>query len=189
MTLPNIITIIRIILIPVWATTFALGKYYVTFGLICVSALTDVLDGWIARKFNMVSRLGMILDPIADKLTQFTVFVCLFIAQLIPKWLVGLLFVKELMMAIGTFILLKKDIEVKANISGKVATVIFYTTAFVIFLMTFFEVFNRAELVYWATVLSGIAVVAAFYAMFSYARKFFKVLKEGKEEQKNHEQV
>ncbi|MBQ2966783.1 MAG: CDP-alcohol phosphatidyltransferase family protein [Clostridia bacterium] len=189
MTLPNIITIIRIILVPVWATTFAKGKYIVTFILLCISALSDVMDGWIARRFNMVSRLGTILDPIADKLTQFTVFVCLFIAKLIPPWLVALLFVKEVMMAVGTFILLRKDIVIKANISGKFATVVFYSTAFVIFLLTFFNVFNKAELIFWATLLSGIAVVAAFYAMFSYARIFFKVLKEGKEEETNHEQV
>ncbi len=187
MSLPNIITMIRILLVPVWATTFAYKHYKVTFVILCISALTDVLDGWVARKFNMVSRLGTILDPIADKLTQFTVFVCLFIASLIPRWLVALLFLKELTMAVGAFVLLKKNIVIKANLSGKFATVVFYCTAFVIFLLTFFEVFNREDLTYWATLLSGIAVIAAFYAMFSYAKIFFKVMKQGKEEQESHE--
>ncbi|MBR3942678.1 MAG: CDP-alcohol phosphatidyltransferase family protein [Clostridia bacterium] len=189
MSLPNIITLIRIVLIPVWATTFAKGYTMATYALLCVSAFTDVLDGWVARKFNMVSRLGTILDPIADKLTQFTVFVCLYIGKLIPVWLVVLLFIKELMMAVGAFVLLKKDVVIKANASGKFATVVFYCTAFVIFLLENLDMFKTAELTYWATLLTGIAVIAAFYAMFSYAKIFFKVMKQGKEEQKSHEQI
>ena len=75
MSVPNIITVFRILLIPVFVTQLFSGHYYAAFCLLLLSGLTDVLDGFIARKFNMVTKLGTVLDPLADKLVQFTVFI------------------------------------------------------------------------------------------------------------------
>lgn len=185
MSIPNIITILRILLIPFFVTQLFSGHYYVALCLLIISGITDVLDGYIARKFNMVTRLGMILDPAADKLMQFTVFLCLYMADLIPSYLVILLFVKEITMAVGTFVLLKKRVVVKANASGKIATVVFYATAIVVFVLRF--KFPSMELTGVATALAFLAVVSAFYAMGSYARIFFKELSNGKEAAKEHE--
>ena len=128
MTLPNIITIIRIILIPVWATTFALGKYYVTFALICVSALTDVLDGWIARKFNMISRLGMILDPVADKLTQMATLFCLISRFSYMIYPLVILVFKEVCTGVTGLISIKRTNTVEGAVwHGKLTTVTLYT--------------------------------------------------------------
>ena len=178
LSIPNIITIIRILLIPVVVSQLYLKQYIWAFVLLFVSGITDVADGYIARKFNMVTKLGTILDPVADKLMQFTVFTCLAVYKLIPVWLVVLLFLKELMMAIGTAILLKKNLVIKANVSGKSATVIFYTTAFVVFLLKWM---NFAQVGYVATALCCVAMVSAFYAMGSYAKIFFKLISQKKE--------
>ena len=134
LSIPNIITVIRMLLIPVVVSQLYLKHFIWAFVLMAISAITDVADGYIARKFNMITKLGTVLDPIADKLMQFTVFTCLAIYKLIPGWLVVLLFLKEVIMGIGTAVLLSKKLVIKANISGKFATVIFYTTAFVVFL-------------------------------------------------------
>lgn len=185
MSVPNIITVFRILLIPVFVTQLFSGHYYAAFCLLLLSGLTDVLDGFIARKFNMVTKLGTVLDPLADKLVQFTVFICLYAADLIPLWLVLLLMIKELSMGVGTFVLLKHRVVVKANASGKIATVVFYLTAVVVFILRF--KFPQMELCGVATTLACIAVISAFYAMGSYARIFFKVLKDGKEAEIKHE--
>lgn len=77
-TIPNALSLLRLLLIPliVWAYC-VLKKRYLTISLLFVSGLTDIVDGIIARKFNMVSDVGKLLDPIADKLTQLAVFFCL----------------------------------------------------------------------------------------------------------------
>ncbi len=185
MSIPNIITILRIVLIPFFVVQLFSGHYYLAFIILLFSGITDIADGFIARRFNMITRLGTILDPAADKLMQFTVFLCLYMVDLIPSWLVLLLFVKEITMAIGTFVLLKKRVVVKANASGKIATVVFYATAIVVFVLRF--KFPGMELTGVATALAFIAVISAFYAMLSYARIFFKVLSNGKETGKEHE--
>ena len=78
-TIPNWLCFLRIALIPVFATLFIKGSYIPAFILMIVAALTDLLDGKIARKFNMVSNLGKILDPIADKLSQIAIVVILIV--------------------------------------------------------------------------------------------------------------
>lgn len=77
-TIPNMLTLFRIILIPVfvWAYCFKCA-YSLSFGILLVSGITDIADGFIARHFNLISPLGKALDPIADKLTQLTVLLCL----------------------------------------------------------------------------------------------------------------
>lgn len=184
MNVPNIITIIRILLVPFLVSQLVIKNYVMAFAILIFSAISDVLDGFIARKFNLVTKLGTVLDPVADKLMQFTVFTFLAVYKLIPVLLVVLLFVKEITMAVGTVILLKRKVVIKANVTGKTATVIFYTTVFVVFLLNWLD-YTQIDMV--ATVLAGIAVISAFYAMASYARIFLKVLTNDKGVAKDNE--
>ena len=79
LTIPNLLSLIRLLLVPLIAWLNWGAKNYIMAGVVVViSALTDVADGFIARKFNMISDLGKILDPIADKLTQAMTMLCLF---------------------------------------------------------------------------------------------------------------
>lgn len=184
MTIPNIITIIRILLVPVFVTYLYSKHIIAAFVILIISGISDVVDGYIARKYNMITKLGTILDPAADKLMQFTVFTCLAVYDLIPSWLVVLLFVKEIIMGIGMLVLLKKNIVIKANVNGKTATAIFYATAFTVFILRWF---NYAQVQYVATILACLAVISALYALVSYAKIFFKELSGRKEAAKENE--
>lgn len=134
-TIPNLLSLIRIILIPVFVVLFQSGKYLPAVIVIFASGLTDLFDGKIARHFNQISKLGKMLDPAADKLTQIALTVVLFFHfhdsddEVLKAFsYVFLLFcVKELTMIIGSFILLSMDIVPQAAvIYGKVATFAFY---------------------------------------------------------------
>lgn len=89
LTIPNLLTLFRLILIPVIAWLYcARQDYAMAAAMLVLSGVTDVADGYIARHFNMISDLGKMLDPVADKLTQFVMLLCLFSrfpAMLLPS--------------------------------------------------------------------------------------------------------
>ena len=110
LTIPNLLTVIRIILVPVFAVLFYRGYFYWAVFVLFISGLTDFLDGKIARRFNQISDLGKILDPIADKLTQITIAVMLFFEFRKPEagdtlklfsWVFLLFLAKEGFMLVG----------------------------------------------------------------------------------------
>ncbi len=126
-TVPNILVYIRVLLIPVFVYIYINAKepkdYYTALIVMVVAFLTDFFDGKIARKFNLVTDLGKILDPIADKLYQFSVALCLMFQ--FPKMILiaVLLFVKEMMMGLMGLALLDKGGKVfGAKWYGKVCT-------------------------------------------------------------------
>ena len=129
-TIPNILSMVRICLIPVIVWLF-LGKenYLLTGIFVLISGLTDVVDGMIARRFNMISDVGKVLDPIADKATQAVVVILLsirFPLMLIPL-AIGI--VKEIFMTVSGYMIVKKcDVVLGANWHGKLATVVLTAT-------------------------------------------------------------
>ena len=134
-TIPNWMCFVRIALIPVFTVMFIKGMYIPAFIVMIVAALTDVFDGKIARKFNMVSNLGKMLDPIADKLSQMAIVIILIVKfwDGYLKYILFLFIVKELLMIIGGAVLLSKGMRpVAAEVWGKVATVVFYTFMIII---------------------------------------------------------
>ena len=98
---PNVLTIIRFICIPLIIASLGMDNYLLALILFTFSALTDVLDGIIARKFNAVSDFGKLMDPLADKCTQLSVLLTLAIKNVIPIWIVVVLIVKEAIMIAG----------------------------------------------------------------------------------------
>ena len=102
-TIPNLLSVIRIALIPVFAVLFVKGHVLAACIVIAVAALTDLFDGKIARKFNQVSALGKILDPIADKLSQMAIVIVLIFTYRDDsiKYLFAFFIVKEVLMLIG----------------------------------------------------------------------------------------
>ncbi len=133
--IPNALSLLRIALIPVFAVLYLLRLDMWAFGVLLVSGLTDCVDGFVARRFNMITDCGKLLDPLSDKLTQVTVVVCLTTRypELLP--LTVLCFVKELSQGIGGILLLKKNVQAQgARWFGKVSTVLFYATMLVIVL-------------------------------------------------------
>lgn len=126
MNLPNLLTIVRFILVP-FMTYFLITKNFtIAILLYVIASITDVVDGFIARRFNLVTKLGKFLDPMADKLLQFSALVGLWIVELIPLWIVIIFFLKELFMGLGAIKLLQKNIVVQSKWFGKLSTNFFF---------------------------------------------------------------
>lgn len=127
-TLPNLLSYARIALIPFIAWTFCYLKMnYLSAVLVAISGLTDCVDGYIARHFDMITDFGKIIDPIADKLTQITVVACLSFSYPFMLVLVGLLIFKEIFVGLmGFFVLKATDIVEGSRWYGKAATILFY---------------------------------------------------------------
>ncbi len=134
-TIPNLLSLIRILLIPVFAYLFYNDQKIAAVAVLAISGLSDTFDGQIARRFNQVSALGKILDPVADKLTQITIAVMLLIDfrsaenNLIRAfgWVFLVFLIKEAVMIIGGLVMLLMNIRPgAAEIWGKLATLIFY---------------------------------------------------------------
>ena len=131
LTIPNLLSLFRLVLIPVYIVIYLNAKdvtdYYVAAGILAVSCLTDLIDGKIARHFNMISTVGKILDPLADKATQFALILCLALEHPVLWLLVGCFFVKECFQLIAGGINLKKGKMLKgALISGKICTTVLF---------------------------------------------------------------
>lgn len=124
--IPNILTILRFILIPIILYFIFTGHYLLGFIFFTISGITDILDGAIARKFNLVTNFGKLMDPLADKLTQISVLATLVFQKFIPFWILVVVLLKELLMIIGASFLYGKDVVVYSKWFGKLATVLFY---------------------------------------------------------------
>lgn len=137
LSIPNILSIIRLLLIPMFLYLYFKAESPLDFlivGLIILgSGLTDLFDGLIARRFNMITELGIILDPVADKLTQFAVILMLILRFPAILWLVALFMVKEIYMLVNDIKLLKKGKRFSGALwAGKVATATFFVTTFLL---------------------------------------------------------
>ena len=127
-TIPNLLSFFRLLLIPVFIWLYCVKKDYpMTTLVLILSGLTDLVDGYVARHFNMVSDLGKMLDPVADKLTQIAMLFCLVTAfplMLIP---LILLIVKEIAAAIAGILIIRKTGKVHGAVwHGKVNTALLY---------------------------------------------------------------
>ena len=123
---PNTLTILRFILIPLILYFIFTGNYLLGFIFFTLSGITDILDGTIARKFNLISNFGKLMDPLADKLTQISVLASLVIKDIIPLWILVIVILKEFIMIMGASFLYGKDVVVYSKWYGKLATVLFY---------------------------------------------------------------
>lgn len=133
--IPNILTILRFIFIPIILYFIFTGNYVLGIVFFTISGVTDVLDGFIARKFNLISNFGKLMDPLADKLTQISVLASFVTVDIIPFWILVIVILKELIMVVGASFLYGKDVVVYSKWYGKLATVLFYL-AIVISLIT-----------------------------------------------------
>lgn len=129
-TIPNILSFFRLCLIPLIIWLYCVEHNYLWAGnVLILSGLTDLVDGFIARKFNMVSDLGKVLDPVADKLTQAAMLVCLLLRFPLMILPLVLLLIKETFMGISGFLVIKKTGRVYgAKWHGKIATCLLYAT-------------------------------------------------------------
>ena len=176
MNIPNILTVIRFIVIPVFAYYLLLGSGYYSIAVILflLAGMTDILDGYIARKFNMITSFGKLADPLADKLLQITALLILTYQNKIPFIILTIIIVKEGFMAAGGILLYKKEnYVVTSNWYGKAATVIFY---FAIIMILFNEPYSNYFII--------IALLSAVFAFFMYILTYIRIKKNLKESKK-----
>lgn len=132
-----------------------------------IAGFTDVLDGHIARKFNLVTKYGIVLDPLADKLMLLTVLFCLSVKEITPFWVFIVIAMKDLSMIVSGVFLYKKDTVIPSNFFGKASTVLFYVA-----------ILAEALGSNIGTYLLYVAVLSAFVALINYAIIFFKNKKQ-----------
>lgn len=131
LTIPNMLSLFRLLLIPVYVIIYLNATqtvHYIVAGLIlAVSCLTDMIDGMIARQFNMMSTVGQVLDPLADKFTQFTLTICLAIRHPI-LWVVAvLIFIKEIFQLVVSYVFYRKGKMLsRALMAGKICTTVLF---------------------------------------------------------------
>lgn len=182
-TIPNMLTLLRIAVIVPMAECIWQEKYIHAGILLAVSALSDLFDGMIARKFNQVTQVGKILDPIADKLTLIAVVICLNKVYPYIYPFVTVMFVKEMIMLTGGAILLVKRIKPpSAQWFGKVATAVFYVSVTVLVgLRAFFGI----TISWLSTSFLGLSAGCMMFALMNYVSIFIKLLKENGNKSEN----
>ena len=132
-TVPNVLSLFRLALIPVYMVIYLNAEepshYYLSAAILAVSCLTDLIDGKIARHFNMITTLGKFLDPVADKATQFALIACLAARYPVLLYLFGLFIVKEGFQLIAGGITWRKGkILNRALLSGKICTTVLFVS-------------------------------------------------------------
>lgn len=172
-TIPNIMSIIRIILIIPFIYIYFQERYVISTVLLLLSGLTDAIDGFIARKFNMISNLGKILDPLADKITQIAVVVCLTINHTMLLPLLIVFAIKELFMLLGATQLLKEGKRpAEAKWWGKVSTVVVYVMLTLMLLSDIFPTFFPNWAIITGMVVTGITIL---FSLFNYFVIFLSI--------------
>lgn len=168
MNLPNLLTLFRLFLIPLYVSVFVSNKdmHLLAAFIFVLASATDVLDGYLARKLNLSTKVGQLLDPLADKCMQIAVIITLFSAGLVPVWFIALLIAKEVIMILGGIFLYSKKTYVKSNAAGKINTV------FLFLVMTLLLVFPTID-AFMKNILLGLSTALALYTGATYIYVYF----------------
>ncbi len=181
-TVPNGMSVLRILLVPVFAAFYLNGNLPAAVTTLVISGVTDMLDGLIARRFNQITDLGKMLDPFADKLTQGVVALCIAIRFPSIRPLLVLFILKELLMLSCAVVLLKKHKRpCAAKWYGKVATVMFYMSVSAIVLLDGLGIMGPDKQNIAAFVMLGLTGIMMAYAAMKYFQIFLAILREPEE--------
>lgn len=162
MNIPNLLTLLRFFLLPVYLWIFAKGHLELAFFIIVLAGLTDVLDGYLARTRGQVTELGRMLDPLADKCLMIVVILSLLESHLIPWSAAGAIFLRDAGMIVGSaFFHFRGKRTVPANMMGKLTTLLYYFAI----LFIFFQ-FQFAIIYLWAI------IVLSFVTLVVYIHRF-----------------
>lgn len=164
---PNALTMIRFVLIPFIIISLVNDQYLLTFIFFTVSALTDVLDGFIARKFDLISNFGKLVDPLADKATQISILTTLAFKGIIETWIIVVIFLKEVLMVAGASFLYGKETVVSSKWYGKLATVLFYIAIVSSLAVKRFDLFRFDIYLYY------LAIIFTIFSLLMYFRAFY----------------
>ncbi|HWQ79460.1 MAG TPA: CDP-diacylglycerol--glycerol-3-phosphate 3-phosphatidyltransferase [Anaerovoracaceae bacterium] len=174
MNLPNKLTMLRIILIPVFIIVLMIGYYYISAVIFVLAALTDALDGHIARKYNLITNFGKIMDPLADKLLVVSALVCLVELGDVAGWMVIVILAREFTITGLRSVAAAQGNVIAAGWSGKVKTAsqMVAITALLLQNWPFSLIgFPFAEIMLWVavvmTIVSGVEYIIKNKSVFS----------------------
>ena len=173
MNLPNKLTIARIIAVPFFIAAYYLEWHLVAFIIFVAASFTDMLDGKIARKYNLVTDFGKFMDPLADKVLVYSAF-CLMVPDPVPGWMLIIILAREFLVAGVRTVAASEGIVIAAAMSGKIKTVL---QMIAVCMLLIAPVINAAwfltlsKVVLWAalvmTVVSGVQYVVDNKQVFS----------------------
>jgi len=177
MNLPNKLTIFRVILIPFFVLSLQpsfgqIGRY-IAVAIFIIASLTDLLDGKIARKYNLVTNFGKLMDPLADKLLVCTAMICLLDLRLLPAKVVIIIIAREFIISAFRLIAASNQVVIAAGMWGKFKTT--FQMIMVVALLLHFDVPGYQYLEY---ALIGIATALTIISLLDYLIKNKDVLKE-----------
>ena len=163
-TIPNVLTMIRLALVPVFVVLFFTGHRKASLAVFVAASLTDMLDGYLARKLNQITDFGKLFDPLADKLMVLSAMVCQGIAGVFPWIAIIIVACKELLMVLGGLFMLSKNMVVYSNYVGKTAQVFFIISLVLAFFHEELAAWGvRLDLIFlWATVALAIAAMVIY---------------------------
>jgi len=160
----NILTVIRLAMVPVFAGLLAKDLYILAAVVFISAGLTDIADGFIARKYNMVTSWGKIADPLADKLMVITALFILTVQEKIPIAVIIIMILKEILMGLGSYLIYRnKKFVVSANWYGKLSTFVFYVAIVL-------TIFNSTA----SGAFMALAVVSALFALARYIIDYYR---------------
>lgn len=178
LTIPNILTFIRIALVPVFVVLFLIGKIYFALAIFVIAWATDLLDGYIARKFNQITNLGKVLDPFADKLLKLSALICFVWEDIIPLWSLIVFLVLDIYLVVGaTYLLKHENIVCKSNLVGKAGTLVLSVALVMCF---FYQYLNNWHLY---VLYLGLGIV--IFAIISYTIIYYKEFSEKRNQKLN----
>ena len=179
MNLPNKLTVLRVILIPFFVVSMMIENganqtfRYVAAAIFIIASLTDMLDGKIARKYNLVTNFGKFMDPLADKLLVCSALICLIQLGQLPAWMVIIIVSREFIISGFRLVAAEQGIVIAASYWGKFKTT-FQMIAVVLMILNF-EALSAVTLICtWA------ALILTLITLVDYIAKNHKVLPEGK---------
>lgn len=175
LTIPNLLSLFRLCLIPLIVWLYCIKKSYVwAIAFLLLSGLTDIVDGYVARRFHMVSDFGKAFDPVADKLTQLAMLICLithFPNMLVP---VIVLSIKEVVAAVLGIVVIKKTGQVISAVwHGKANTVLLYST--IVIHLAWYQIPQALS-----NILIGICTVMMLFSAVLYTRRNIQLLKKAR---------
>ena len=170
MTIPNLISIFRILLVPVFLVFIINNRFLAGLMVFVLAGLSDAADGMVARLFNQKSRLGSYLDPLADKCLLVAAFICLAAMYIIPLWLTVIVITRDILILLGASILFLKNgaYTVKPSVWGKATTFFQLATVFLVLVEKHFHLFSQYVYIVYGvtgtlTVISGLLYIRSWF--------------------------
>lgn len=179
LTVPNLLSMLRLALVPVFLYLLLNEKYLSAIVVLALSSLTDYLDGYFARKFNQVTRLGQLLDPAADRLYIFSTLVGLSITGIIPVWLALVIIGRDVVLAIAYPILATYGYgPLPVHYLGKTGTfALLYAFPLLLMAYIWHPIAFVLEPLAWAFALWGVGLY--WWGAFVYLRQLREIVKKG----------